>query len=89
MNWENLSSVLEVDLMGKLFILIEQFPSELLPSVKERIKNCNQLNPIENVLISKSYWKAKLTELAIDIKKVRRKLKLNYTPSKQTIFDRS
>ena len=56
---------------------IAQIPSQLLQSLRERTDKCNQHIKTRVVLTrSKLNWKAKLSELALDMETGRRKLKL-------------
>ena len=83
-NRDYMPSVLEVDVPENFGVLFQQLPSKLLQSINElqSIDKCNQFIPakIESIH-SNPYQNAKLCEPALDIKKARRKLKLNYTPS--------
>ena len=69
-NWNNLSSVFEVDVDKYYDVLIKKFPSQLLQSINQRIDFCNQLIPTKFVWSHwNPYWNAKLSGLALDLKK--------------------
>ena len=76
LNWDILTSVLEVDDRETFGVSIKQFLSQFLQSINKRI-GVYQFIPSKNVSThSKPYWNAKLSGLTLEIQVCRRKLKL-------------
>ena len=76
-NWEYLSSVLEVDDKETFGVSVKQFPPKLLQSINGRIEVYQFISTNNMLTHSKPYWHAKMIGLKLDNKNASESSTLN------------